>query len=126
MPKLDTTLHLNMLRAGKRRRKLTARILKAIKVLRLGSAVKQTSPPLPPLPPLGPPRGSYFSRRKLTQPSPPLPPWTYILASSKNIGSLTLNLRIDARIHANSCSVKISMALDYFRKWVYTSLLCDG
>ena len=25
--------------------------------------------------PLGPPRGTYFSRRKLTQPSPPFPAW---------------------------------------------------
>ena len=33
-------------------------------------------PPRPPSPPVGPPRGMYFSRRKLTQPSPPSPPRT--------------------------------------------------
>src|SRR3990172_4268733 len=31
-------------------------------------------PPAPPSPPSGPPRGAYFSRRKLTQPAPPAPP----------------------------------------------------
>src|SRR5690606_10378712 len=41
-------------------------------------------PPAPPSPPSGPPRGTYFSRRKLTAPSPPLPAWTSIRASSKN------------------------------------------
>jgi len=33
-----------------------------------------TSPPWPPSPPSGPPRGTNFSRRKLTQPRPPSPP----------------------------------------------------
>ena len=32
-----------------------------------------TLPPWPPSPPLGPPRGAYFSRRKLRQPLPPAP-----------------------------------------------------
>src|SRR5881296_506484 len=41
-------------------------------------------PPLPPSPPEGPPRGTYFSRRKATQPLPPSPAFTEILASSTN------------------------------------------
>src|SRR6266850_2150162 len=41
-------------------------------------------PPLPPSPPEGPPRGTYFSRRKATQPLPPLPAFKNILASSTN------------------------------------------
>src|SRR4051794_10749184 len=47
-------------------------------------AASTTSPPSPPSPPFGPPRGTYFSRRKLTQPSPPRPPWTLIVARSEN------------------------------------------
>src|SRR5712691_11829805 len=43
-------------------------------------------PPWPPSPPEGPPRGTYFSRRKATQPLPPLPAFTNILASSTNTG----------------------------------------
>src|ERR1035438_9134544 len=43
-----------------------------------------TSPPLPPSPPLGPPRGTYFSRRKARQPLPPLPALTRIVTSSIN------------------------------------------
>src|SRR6266850_440794 len=43
-------------------------------------------PPLPPSPPEGPPRGTYFSRRKAMQPLPPLPAFTNILASSTNTG----------------------------------------
>ena len=35
-----------------------------------------TSPPFPPSPPFGPPRGTYFSLRKLTQPRPPSPAFT--------------------------------------------------
>src|SRR5207302_1410803 len=42
-------------------------------------------PPSPPSPPSGPPRGTYFSRRKLTQPAPPSPPLTKISVSSTNI-----------------------------------------
>src|SRR5882672_404548 len=41
-------------------------------------------PPLPPSPPSGPPRGTFFSRLKLSAPSPPLPEWTSIRASSMN------------------------------------------
>src|SRR6266852_2529429 len=41
-------------------------------------------PPFPPSPPEGPPRGTYFSRRKATQPLPPWPAFTNILASSTN------------------------------------------
>jgi len=40
--------------------------------------------PLPPSPPSGPPRGTFFSRRKLTAPSPPLPEWISMHASSTN------------------------------------------
>src|SRR5262249_43641283 len=43
-----------------------------------------TFPPFSPLPPLGPPRGTNFSRRKLTQPRPPSPAMTRILTSSIN------------------------------------------
>src|SRR6266850_1685893 len=43
-------------------------------------------PPLPPSPPEGPPRGTYFSRRKAMQPLPPLPAFANILASSTNTG----------------------------------------
>ena len=41
-----------------------------------GSQTSTTSPPRPPSPPSGPPRGTWASRRKLTQPSPPRPPST--------------------------------------------------
>src|SRR5258708_27257842 len=43
-------------------------------------------PPCPPSPPEGPPRGTYFSRRKAMQPLPPSPAFTSILASSTNTG----------------------------------------
>src|SRR5438132_4316030 len=46
-----------------------------------------TSPPSPPSPPSGPPRGTYFSRRKLQQPRPPSPALTYRVTRSTNIGS---------------------------------------
>src|SRR5437867_3183255 len=45
------------------------------------------SSPGPPSPPQGPPRGTYFSRRKATQPFPPPPALTRIFASSMNIVS---------------------------------------
>src|SRR6516225_5631677 len=45
-----------------------------------------TSPPRPPSPPLGPPRGTYFSRRKARQPLPPSPAFTRIRTSSMNMG----------------------------------------
>src|SRR6266496_5733889 len=41
-------------------------------------------PPPPPSPPSGPPRGTFFSRLKLTTPSPPLPAWISMRASSMN------------------------------------------
>src|SRR5664280_1114528 len=44
-----------------------------------------TLPPCPPSPPLGPPRGTYFSRLKLTQPRPPSPAFTKMWTSSRNI-----------------------------------------
>src|SRR5271169_1824872 len=49
------------------------------------------SPPLPPSPPEGPPRGTYFSLRKATQPLPPSPALMEILASSANTGHLIWN-----------------------------------
>src|SRR5271155_1504591 len=49
------------------------------------------SPPLPPSPPEGPPRGTYFSLRKATQPSPPSPALMEILASSANTSHLIWN-----------------------------------
>src|SRR5262249_39927735 len=42
-------------------------------------------PPLPPSPPLGPPRGTYFSRRKLHIPRPPSPPDTNTVTRSTNM-----------------------------------------
>ena len=50
------------------------------------SATTITLPPSPPSPPSGPPRGTYFSRRKLTQPSPPLPASTSTVTLSTNMG----------------------------------------
>src|SRR5947209_5377745 len=40
-------------------------------------------PPAPPSPPDGPPRGTYFSRRKAMQPLPPRPARTWTVASSR-------------------------------------------
>src|ERR1700733_6541266 len=48
------------------------------------TAFRWTLPPRPPSPPSGPPKGTNFSRRKLTQPRPPLPACTLSLASSMN------------------------------------------
>src|SRR5215510_11716738 len=50
-----------------------------------GSASRMTLPPSPPSPPSGPPRGTNFSRRKLTQPAPPSPPLTNTSISSTNM-----------------------------------------
>src|SRR5215469_1857443 len=49
------------------------------------TARTMTSPPSPPSPPSGPPRGTYFSRRKLQQPAPPSPPLTKSVTRSTNI-----------------------------------------
>jgi hypothetical protein len=49
---------------------------------RRGSAASTTSPPSPPSPPSGPPRGTYFSRRKWIEPSPPRPATAVSLAWS--------------------------------------------
>ena len=40
------------------------------------SPTRNTLPPSPPSPPSGPPKGTNFSRRKLTTPLPPSPPLT--------------------------------------------------
>ncbi len=53
-------------------------------VLRCGSATANTEPPTPPLPPSGPPRGTNFSRRKLSEPLPPCPAVTWMSTSSTN------------------------------------------
>src|SRR5438876_3039266 len=50
-----------------------------------GSASRKMLPPSPPSPPSGPPRGTNFSRRKLTQPAPPSPPLTKTSISSTNM-----------------------------------------
>src|SRR5262249_42197962 len=52
-----------------------------------GSASRRMLPPSPPSPPSGPPRGTNFSRRKLTQPAPPSPPLTKTSISSMNIAA---------------------------------------
>src|SRR5204863_1019533 len=49
-------------------------------------AASTTSPPPPPSPPSGPPRGTYFSRRKWIEPSPPRPATAVSRARSWNIG----------------------------------------
>src|SRR5690606_21277461 len=49
-----------------------------------GSTSRTTSPPRPPSPPSGPPRGTYFSRRKLLAPLPPSPALTKIFTWSRN------------------------------------------
>src|SRR3990172_5289491 len=60
------------------------------------SATSTTLPPLPPSPPSGPPRGTYFSRRKLTHPFPPAPPRTFIRTRSIKVhASLELIVRGD-------------------------------
>src|SRR3984957_174050 len=57
---------------------------KSARVFMPSTAFKYTLPPRPPSPPSGPPKGTNFSRRKLTQPRPPLPACTLSLASSTN------------------------------------------
>src|SRR5438093_433881 len=43
-----------------------------------------TSPPRPPSPPSGPPFGTNFSLRKLTDPPPPLANATFVVANESN------------------------------------------
>src|SRR5215469_18949119 len=57
---------------------------KSARVLMPEAARRNTLPPWPPSPPSGPPKGTNFSRRKLTLPRPPWPAWTLIRASSTN------------------------------------------
>src|ERR1700693_6481136 len=57
---------------------------KSARVFIPSTALKYTLPPRPPSPPSGPPKGTNFSRRKLTQPRPPLPACTFREASSTN------------------------------------------
>src|SRR5262245_6843718 len=54
---------------------------------RLSASVSARRITWPPSPPSGPPRGSYFSRRKLRQPRPPSPPFTKISTRSTNMGN---------------------------------------
>jgi hypothetical protein len=63
---------------------------KSASVLMPSSARSVTLPPSPPSPPSGPPKGTNFSRRKLTQPRPPLPATTLIFASSTNFMAYVL------------------------------------
>src|SRR6266436_377794 len=56
-------------------------------------------PPCPPSPPEGPPRGTYFSRRKAMQPLPPSPAFANILASSTNTGIKLRKSRPAAQWH---------------------------
>ena len=65
------------------------------------SATSTTSPPSPPSPPSGPPRGTYFSRRKWIEPSPPRPATAVSRARSWNIGETVLGTRRRAR-HARA------------------------
>src|SRR5438034_2263762 len=68
---------------------------------RLGSATSTTSPPSPPSPPSGPPRGTYFSRRKWIEPSPPRPAIAVSRARSWNIEGTVLSTHRRAR-HARA------------------------
>src|SRR5271165_2247118 len=61
---------------------------KSARVFMPSTAFRYTLPPRPPSPPSGPPKGTNFSRRKLTQPRPPLPACTLSLASSMNFISV--------------------------------------
>src|SRR5205823_5896473 len=56
------------------------------------------SPPRPPSPPSGPPFGTNFSRRKLTQPRPPLPACARTLIRSTNISSTFSQQRFVKRL----------------------------
>src|SRR5512147_3006591 len=51
-------------------------------------------PPWPPSPPSGPPRGTNFSRRKLTHPAPPSPPLTKMSTSSTNTAAVSGTARV--------------------------------
>src|ERR1700733_2836512 len=62
---------------------------KSARVFMPSTARRYTLPPCPPSPPSGPPKGTNFSRRKLTQPRPPLPACTLSLASSTNFMVIT-------------------------------------
>src|ERR1700737_3589932 len=57
-----------------------------------------TSPPRPPSPPSGPPRGTNFSRLKLTAPDPPAPERTRIATSSRNTAGPALGQGFGGRL----------------------------
>src|SRR5204862_7485673 len=68
-----------------------------------------TEPPWPPSPPSGPPLGTYFSRRKLTQPRPPSPPLTKMVTRSMNIGLL---YQVVSSFSARrTCAIAVSPAI---------------
>src|SRR5438874_7376258 len=78
-------------------------------------------PPSPPSPPSGPPYGTNFSRRKLTQPAPPSPPWTNTSISSTNIpytrgpgGARWTSHRAGADAHVTrvSAALELHVAVD--------------
>src|SRR5580698_3958778 len=75
---------------------------KSASVFMPSTAFRYTLPPSPPSPPSGPPKGTNFSRRKLTQPRPPLPACTLSLASSTNF----IRPAPDAKLHTAGCHGK--------------------
>src|SRR6185437_2970703 len=86
-----------------------------------------TLPPSPPSPPSGPPRGMYFSRRKLTQPLPPWPPCTWILTRSTNIGAERpcefsgRSMRVD-NIDPATAAIELNVAVDQGEQRVVVAL----
>src|SRR5579863_7272963 len=82
------------------------------------SATRTTLPPSPPSPPSGPPRGTYFSRRKLRQPSPPLPACTWILTRSTNMRRLIRR----EHVYPAAAAVEFDVTVDESKQCVIVSL----
>ena len=61
------------------------RLAKAGQAIHPQPSLQNDAGSMPPSPPSGPPRGTYFSRRRLEQPSPPLPACNSIWTRSTNI-----------------------------------------
>src|SRR5579863_9458101 len=83
------------------------------------TARKYTLPPSPPSPPSGPPKGTNFSRRKLTEPRPPLPACTLSLASSTNFIA-------DIGVQRKTPVVPGFPLPTYLWAWVSQFILVDG